>query len=76
MSLITSTLYDRDRVFEMLDTNPTLTLLIPQKDFAHNNNCVRKKKRKEKKERKKERKKLLLLCLIHTNNNTNQCENV
>jgi len=45
MSLITSTLYDRDRVFEMLDTNPTLTLLIAQKDFGHNNNCVRNKKK-------------------------------
>jgi len=46
MSLIISDLYDRDRVFEMLDTNPTLTLLIAQKDFGHNNNCIRNKKKK------------------------------
>ena len=44
MSLITSILYDRDRVFEMLDTNPILTLLIAQKDFGHNNNCIRNNK--------------------------------
>jgi hypothetical protein len=60
---ITSTLYDTDRASEMLDTNPTLTWLIAQKDFGHNNNCIRKEKQ------------LLLLCLIHTDNNTGQCEN-
>jgi hypothetical protein len=29
--------YMIETVFEMLDTNPTLTLLIAQKDFGHNN---------------------------------------
>jgi len=46
-------------------TLPTLTMLIAQKDFGYNNNCIRNKQKK----------KLLLLCLIHTDNNTSQCEN-
>jgi hypothetical protein len=60
---LTLTIYnDTDTASEMLETNPTLTWPIAQKDFGHNNNCIRKKK-------------LLLLCLIHIDNNNWPCEN-